>query len=259
MPEDLPVFTAEELKKYNGQNGNPVYIVYHGGVYDVSESKMWRTGMHMKRHPSGTDLSNELDGAPHGEEVFERFKKVGTIQGEGEPEHSAAGAGLEHLPGFLARFLTRYPVFQRHPHPSTVHFPIAFLIVGPLFALLYLIFRAPVLDLTALAMVGTGTLFAVLTIITGLYAWWVNYMLQPVRRIIIKIIFALITLADGIVVFFWRLADPTTLTALHGAHILWFILLMLLIPFVTIVGTQGALLTFPVPRRKTRKESEPGE
>lgn len=251
MAEDMPEYTAEELKKYNGQNGNPVYIVYGDKVYDVSESKMWKTGMHMRRHPSGMDLSSELGEAPHGEEVFERFQQVGTFK-RAEPEGEAAEP-LSHLPGFLAKFLERYPVFERHTHPSTVHFPIAFLIVGPLFGILYLIFRLPSFEVTTEVMVGTGTLFALLSISTGFYAWWVNYMLRPIRRVIIKIVTSSLTFTVGLIVFIWRLADPTVLTNLRGVHVIWFILLLLLIPLVTTVGTQGALLTFPVSERPEKR------
>ncbi len=37
-------FDADELAKFNGENGNPTYFAYDGKVYDVSESKLWRKG-----------------------------------------------------------------------------------------------------------------------------------------------------------------------------------------------------------------------
>ena len=46
-------FSAQELLEYNGEDGKPVYIVHQGKVYDVSDSKLWKTGLHMKRHPAG--------------------------------------------------------------------------------------------------------------------------------------------------------------------------------------------------------------
>ncbi|MFO7555034.1 MAG: cytochrome b5 domain-containing protein, partial [Desulfobacterales bacterium] len=64
-------FDVEELARYNGENGNPVYVAYQGNVYDVSESKLWRTGMHMKRHHAGRDLTADIQSAPHEPDVLE--------------------------------------------------------------------------------------------------------------------------------------------------------------------------------------------
>ena len=54
------VFSTEELKKYNGKDGAPVYAAVDGIVYDLSKSKYWKTGQHMKMHDAGADL--EIDG-----------------------------------------------------------------------------------------------------------------------------------------------------------------------------------------------------
>ena len=50
MAEELRKFTVEELKEFNGENGKPIYIAYKERVIDVTASKMWRGGQHMKRH-----------------------------------------------------------------------------------------------------------------------------------------------------------------------------------------------------------------
>jgi len=44
---------SEELKRMNGKDGNPVYVAFGGKVYDVTESDLWKTGVHMARHASG--------------------------------------------------------------------------------------------------------------------------------------------------------------------------------------------------------------
>lgn len=72
-------FTEEELTQYNGKNGNPVYIVYRGNVYDVSASFLWKTGTHQVLHSAGVDLTGALAQAPHGEDLLEKFPIVGII------------------------------------------------------------------------------------------------------------------------------------------------------------------------------------
>ena len=113
-------FTSEELAQFDGENGKPVYIAHEGKVYDVSASKMWKTGTHMKRHHSGQDLTTDIQGAPHTPEVFQRFSQVGMLQAEKETEDP-------RVPAPLAALLRIFPFFRRHPHPMTVHFPIVFM------------------------------------------------------------------------------------------------------------------------------------
>ena len=71
-------FTLEELAKYNGKNVK-AYIAYQGKVYDVSNSSFWKTGIH-KGHSAGTDLSGEMDKAPHGSEILKGFPVIGTLK-----------------------------------------------------------------------------------------------------------------------------------------------------------------------------------
>ncbi len=77
-------FTAEELKKYNGLGGMPVYVAVDGIVYDLSRSKYWKTGEHMKMHAAGADLSSALhDQAPKmihkNGKILEKMPKVGVL------------------------------------------------------------------------------------------------------------------------------------------------------------------------------------
>ncbi|OGR78338.1 MAG: hypothetical protein A2X32_02260 [Elusimicrobia bacterium GWC2_64_44] len=104
------VFTAEELKKYNGRDGQPVYVAVDGIVYDLSRVKPWKTGRHMKMHDAGTDLSRAIhELAPpsihKNGKVLERMPKVGVLAGYAGPvtaekaapllaPHKAAGAEL---------------------------------------------------------------------------------------------------------------------------------------------------------------------
>ncbi len=76
---ELKKFTIKELEEYNGKNGTPAYVAYRGKVYNLSQSSLWSDGEHMSMHQAGKDVTEELELAPHGKEVLERVKLVGTL------------------------------------------------------------------------------------------------------------------------------------------------------------------------------------
>jgi predicted heme/steroid binding protein/uncharacterized membrane protein len=240
---DQKVFTRDELKTYDGKDGRPIYIAYKGKVYDVSASKLWKTGMHMRRHPGGLDLTSELAAAPHKEEVFDRVPLVGVL----EPEPEAVP--FPHLPRFLATLLDRYPFFERHPHPMTVHFPIVFMFAAPVFAALYLLTGYEGFELTSVHTLGAGVLFTLVGMVTGFLTWWVNYMARPQRAVVIKIFASLLMLVVSSVAFVWRLRVPTLLTEPSGPRAIYAALLASLVVLVSVLGWFGASLTFPLPSR----------
>ena len=73
--------TQAELKKNDGQDSRPAWIVLDGKVYDVSDSPMWVDGDHFAEHLAGRDLSAEMAEAPHDESVLESVTYVGTLAG----------------------------------------------------------------------------------------------------------------------------------------------------------------------------------
>ena len=186
-------FDSEELAKFNGENGNPVYIAHQGKVYDVSESKRWKGGLHMKRHHAGADLSTDIKAAPHGPEVLEGFPQVGVLKQQKESEVV--------MPKVLSWLLARYPMLRRHPHPMTVHFPIVFMFSTTVFNVLFLITGVKSFELTALHSLGAGIFFTIVAILTGLYTWWLNYLSRPVRSVIIKKRIAPVILILAIITF----------------------------------------------------------
>jgi len=233
-------FDAAELAKFNGENGNPVYVVYKGKVYDITGSKLWRNGMHMKRHHAGRDLTVDIQGAPHEPDVLERYPQVGTLKKE------VAEVTEIHIPAALDRLLEKVPMLRRHPHPMTVHFPIVFSFTTTIFNLLYLITGVKSLEITALHSLAAGILFTVVAIATGLYTWWLNYLAKPLRAVNIKITFALILLAFQIIAIIWRLKVPMVMDSLQGVNIVYLLLVLSLFPVVVVIGWFGAHLTFPV-------------
>ncbi len=71
------VFDSATLASFDGKEGRRAFIAYELKVYDVSQSKRWSDGVHLKRHSAGTDLTSELSNSPHGIEKLKNFKIVG--------------------------------------------------------------------------------------------------------------------------------------------------------------------------------------
>ena len=230
-------FEIGDLEKFDGNEGRPVYVAYKGKVYDVTESKLWRSGLHMKRHHAGQDLTADIQGAPHEPDVLERYPQVGTLKKE--------VVELE-IPQPLAWLLEKAPMLRRHPHPMTVHFPIVFAFSTTVFNILYLITGLKSLEVTALHCLGAGILFTAVAIATGLYTWWLNYMAKPNKAVKVKMPLSLLLLVVQIIAFFWRLSVPDVMDSLQGINIIYLLLVVSLFPIVVVIGWFGAFLTFPV-------------
>ena len=76
---NLPEYTRSQLALRNGQDREEVWIAYQGRIYDVSGSRLWRSGKHYE-HWAGQDLTDELPDAPHTRAVFERFECIGILK-----------------------------------------------------------------------------------------------------------------------------------------------------------------------------------
>ena len=71
--------TLVELAHFNGKEGAPAYIGYKGKIYDVSASKKWKNGEHMRKVKAGEDLTQMISQAPHGEEKVFTMPEVGKL------------------------------------------------------------------------------------------------------------------------------------------------------------------------------------
>jgi len=230
-------FDAEELAGYNGENGIPVYVAYQGNVYDISDSKLWRSGMHMKRHHAGEDLTTDIQAAPHEPDVLERYPKVGIIK---------KASKEQRLPAAIAGLIEKYPFLQRHPHPMTVHFPIVFAFSTPVFVFLYLLTGIKSFEVTSFHCLAGGIMFTIIAISTGFYTWWLNYMAKPMRALKIKIPLTFAMLITEITLFIWRIKAPDILDPVGVYGFIYLLLVFSLVPMITFIGWFGASITFPV-------------
>lgn len=76
----LPTFTRPQLALRNGQDRDEIWCAYHGLIYDLKPSRLWKHGKHYE-HWAGQDLTDELLDAPHTEKVFDKFVVVGRLAG----------------------------------------------------------------------------------------------------------------------------------------------------------------------------------
>ncbi|HUL38456.1 MAG TPA: DUF2231 domain-containing protein [Thermodesulfobacteriota bacterium] len=224
--------TSEELIANTGKDGKPVYIAFQGKIYDVTKSPLWSKGLHMNRHPSGKDLTGEISAAPHGTEVLERYPQVGVLK-KGAPEE------LKHLPSMLQNFLQKFPMARRHPHPMIVHFPLAFLMASSLFVLLYLLFKNPSFETTSFYLLILGVIASPFAMATGVLTWWINYRLKLTLFVERKIQFSILLLVLEVILISWRSSQSQIFNPLY------FVLVILLTPIVSLLGYYGGQMTFP--------------
>jgi len=230
---------SEELKRMNGKDEKAVCIAFAGKVYDVSQSPRWKTGVHMARHASGQDLTREMEAAPHGPEVLDTFPQVGILK-----EAPPSDRGKE-VPEFLQKAFDRYPLLRRQPHPMTVHFPIAFLMAAPLFLVLYALTRNTSFETTSFYIICLGALGSLGAILTGFFAWWVNYGAVLTTHVNHKIILAIVLcVVEGILVI-WRILDPLVIIQSGNLRPIYAILIFCLMPLVTLLGHIGGKMVFP--------------
>lgn len=75
-------FTLEQLKKFDGKNGNPAYVAVDGVVYDVSALPAWKNGEHKHGLKAGNDLTVEFAKAPpfhRTNHVLNKAVKIGML------------------------------------------------------------------------------------------------------------------------------------------------------------------------------------
>ncbi len=237
----------QELSANDGQEGRPAHIAYQGKVYDVSESRLWRRGVHVRRHHAGNDLTPDMAAAPHGEEVLERVPLVGELEVPAPTPAEAGGAAeCEEPESRWVPLLDFY--FEQHPHPVAVHFPVALSVVSAIFVLLYLITNARGFETAAYYVLWVAAIMGPVSIATGAFSWWLNYGHKFTSAFRAKIGFSLIYTMLSWLAVFLRATTPDALVEREAVGWFYALLVLGLAPVVTILGRVGANILFP-PKR----------
>jgi predicted heme/steroid binding protein/uncharacterized membrane protein len=227
----------EKLASCDGSEGKPTYISAGGRVIDVSGSPLWAGGTHMARHHAGRDLTADIEAAPHGTEVLDRYPQVGTLR--------RGPAPAPNVPAPIAALLSRYPMLRRHPHPAAVHFPIVLSLCASFFSVLYVLFGRGSFDQTAFYCLIGALITTPVGILTGLLTWRVNYMARPLRPVSIKKTVSFPMAGVLALLVAWRAWMPAVLGDLAGPGLAYLVLVVALAPAVLTVAYYGGMLTFP--------------
>ncbi|MGC9351629.1 MAG: 2-oxoacid:acceptor oxidoreductase family protein, partial [Sulfurovum sp.] len=194
--------TIDELKKYDGRDGAKAYIAYNNVVYDVTESPFWKEGEHEGVHFAGEDLTSQLAGAPHGEEVFKGFPVVERLETP-EPQTEKSDAEATDTKEQLKVWYRRY-----HPHPMTVHFPIALHLFAAFMDLLFLFDPKESYALTVFYLFFASTVMGFVAMVPGILSWWVNYDFSKAQPFLIKLYVSVLVLLSGTINILLYLNDP---------------------------------------------------
>ncbi|KPL08094.1 hypothetical protein AMJ85_08870 [candidate division BRC1 bacterium SM23_51] len=225
----------EELERGSGAEGKRSLVAVGGKVYDVTSSKLWRNGLHVKTHKAGRDLSLAIKAAPHGTEVLDRFEQVGVLA-----EEEAAEEEKVAKPPLLVEKL-----LEQHPHPISVHFPIALSIVAALFMALFLVLRKDSFETFTLYCIVLATLAAPVSISTGLLSWIYNYSRVWTRIYRVKTALSIVLVILQISALVIRLVIVSGPDLSSPVYWVYAVLALAMAPTVMALGYFGGKITFP--------------
>ena len=229
--------TEDELKKCDGQEGRPAYIAFRGRVYDVSGSDLWSGGMHQLRHQAGKDLTIDFAAAPHGESVFQRLPSVGKL----------VAAEQKEVPALLGLYL------DLHPHPISVHFPIALTLASAAFLVLHLVTGIDSLVDGAYYALLAGAIISPITILTGTVSWWLNHGHKLTSTFKWKASLSVALSVTGVTtIVLWAL-NRDALLERETVGWIYLALVLVMSGLVLSLGKLGGTLVFPRRKKPSRQ------
>ncbi len=234
----------DELKKYNGKNGEKAYVAYQGKIYDVTDSSFWKDGEHQDMHIAGSDLTSSMESAPHKEEVFASFKVVDTL------EKSPQKSSKEETHPLKTRLKEWYKIY--HPHPITVHFPIALHIFAGLFNVLFLFDKNEVYGQMVFYSFSIATVMGAVAMVFGILSWWINYNLYQGKSFIIKLYTSVLTLILGAIGIAIYTYSKSSVYEMDFLGIVYHLSIFATVATVVILGYYGGKITWGDPRTKLK-------
>jgi predicted heme/steroid binding protein/CheY-like chemotaxis protein/uncharacterized membrane protein len=195
-------FTASELGRCDGRDGRPAGFAYKGKVYDATNSRLWKNGRHGAVHVAGSDLTESLAKAPHGEDVLSRLPILGFLVAE------------ETFGRKWLRLIDRF-----HPHATLVHLTIGYTAAAPFSFLAWIISGRPVFDGIASFLLVLGLATVPLSFLTGVISWIVNYETRAARAFSLKFALGIVLFMMLLGTYLWRHADPETVLSRPACYL----------------------------------------
>lgn len=226
----------EQLSKFDGKEGRRAYVGYKGKVYDVTDSRLWKEGQHVKRHFAGKDLTDDLSKAPHTDEVFLKIPSIEDLT------ESTAQVPLKIEPDTMDILRDAYR--KLHPHPMFIHFPMGLLSFAVFMQFLFLYTGVESFETTAFHCIVGGTAGLVPSILSGLFSWWVNYKYATSNIFITKIAFSILLAIMCGVELWLRFENPAIASQGTGISNLYNSLVFINLPVMAIIGFNGGKITW---------------
>jgi len=223
----------EDLRQNDGQEGRPAYVVYQGTVYDVSGSKMWRDGNHVRRHRAGQDLTGEFAAAPHDDSIFERVTPVGELATRATPDESE-----QEIPALLDWFLAR------HPHPISVHFPIAYTLAAAVLLILNLLTNSLSFETAGYYLLWGSVIMAAVAMVLGVMSWSFNYGRVLKGAFVGKIVLSILFLIVGVIALTLRVSDPGSFVTRDPTGWVYFGLVIVMALLAPALGWLGGVIMY---------------
>lgn len=235
--------TNEDLKNSTSQDGNPNLVAVNGKVYDISTSQLWKNGHHMNRHVAGMDLSEAIRQAPHGLDRLDRVTLLGELKSS--PAINAASAeAFEESEPVESPLPLIAALLKLHPHPISVHFPIALFIIAAAFQAIGLIANHPAFIQVAFYNLVAASLITPVSIVLGFISHRYNYgnVWSPIFLTKLFLSIVLLILSDAAVGLGIFMMNGSPSVMVEWSYRL---VVFLLAPTVMALGYFGGLITFP--------------